>query len=213
VRLEPFVPSLHAKQAWDTFKTPEGQLLYQYMPWNAPDSYTAYLTEVEGNRRNPAWQTFAIFDKTRPEGLNLAGTVSYTKSTSVDLSLEIGAVYIFPAFQRTHVNTHVNGLLLRYAFEELKLRRVQWRAIIHNGPSTTAAKRLGYELEGVLLWDVCLPPGKEGNPVDSQLGLGRPDRGPGRNTSQWVMTWQSWEKGVEQHLQTLMDRPLKVGTC
>lgn len=78
---------------------PEGQELYRYMPWNAPASYTGYLTELETRRQKAAWQTFAIFDKTRPEGLNMAGTVSYTKSTEADLSLELGAVYIFPDFQ------------------------------------------------------------------------------------------------------------------
>merc|ERR1712093_408267 len=210
LRLEPFIPSLHAEAAWEIFKTPEGRGSYRFMPFNPPDTFTAFLTEVESHRRTPGWLTLAIIDKTRPKGQNLAGMTALINSNPAYLWLEIGAVHVFPAFQRTHVNSHTNGLLLRYAFNVLRLRRVVWRANTLNEPSMAAAKRLGFNLEGVLEWDVALPPNKEGLVVEDKDGLGRSQAGPGRHSAQFGMNWKMWKENVSRHIDGLMDRPVRA---
>jgi len=54
-----------------------------------------------------------------------------------------------PTAQRTKANTEANYLLLRYCFEELRYRRMEWKCDAGNLRSRAAAERLGYTFEGV----------------------------------------------------------------
>lgn len=181
--------------------------MYTYIPFNRPATWPEFLTHQERQRRNPAWQDFAIMNRTPQNATQLAGMISMINSSSEHLVSELGAVFIFPDFQRTHVHTHAAGLLLQYAFEELRLRRVQWRAHDFNEPSIRAAKRLGFVYETTMLWDRVLPPGKKGRSVNNADGYGRPESGPGRNSAQLAITWESWLGGGREHIQSLMDKP------
>ena len=51
--------------------------------------------------------------------------------------------------QRTRVNKECNYLLLRYMFEELGYRRMEWKCNNKNERSKAAALRLGYRYEGL----------------------------------------------------------------
>ena len=70
-------------------------------------------------------------------------------------TLQIGYVFIFPQFQRTYVLTHAVYSLLSYALASeadggINWQRAYWFAFPHNDKSRNAAKRLGFEEEGIL---------------------------------------------------------------
>jgi RimJ/RimL family protein N-acetyltransferase len=111
--------------------------------------------------------------------------------------------------QRTHINTHANALLLRYAFEELGLRRVQWRANTLNAASISAARRFGFKLEGVMEWHRVLSAGKIGLEIPAQQQLGRPEAGPGRHSANMSITWERWAEDVGDSIARLMTREVK----
>lgn len=63
---------------------------------------------------------------------------------------EIGYSWVADIWQRTFVNTEMKYLMLRYAFEELKLTRVEFCVHPTNEKSNRAMRRLGANLDGCL---------------------------------------------------------------
>ena len=53
-------------------------------------------------------------------------------------------------FQRTGLNRHCKFLLLSFAFEDLRMERVEFRADNDNERSVAAMKAIGCKVEGVL---------------------------------------------------------------
>ena len=80
---------------------------------------------------------------------------SYTAMLPSHRTMQVGYVFVFPKFQRTHVLTHTLYAILCYALDSkadggLDWQRVVWTAYPRNARSRTAAKRLGFEEECIL---------------------------------------------------------------
>ncbi|KAK4701628.1 hypothetical protein P7C70_g4600, partial [Phenoliferia sp. Uapishka_3] len=209
VVLLPLVPSLHAAALYSRFV--RHPIIYNFLPYGPFPSLAAFLTHLENRRRDQQIITFAIFDQslilppcdsstddtTRPE--RIAGQISFTKTDAGQRQAEMGAVILSPEFHRTHVLTHAAALALRYAFEELKLRRMQWYAHSGNKASPVAARRLGFRDEGVVRWEWVLPLGKVG-----EVGSEGPEGHPTRHVYVLGMGWDDWKGRVEGNLDTLI---------
>ena len=152
-------------------------------------------------RADPARTLFAVLDTDTGAG-RLAGLIGLLGTSAAQRATEIGPVWTLPPFQRTHVTTHAVGLLLRWLFEECRLRRVQWQANIGNVPSVRAAERMGFRQEMVRRWERSLPPGKGGLAVreeDPRKELG------GRHTALLSICWDEWSE-VSELVKEKMDR-------
>ena len=79
-----------------------------------------------------------------------AGATRFMEIRPAHRSLEIGGTWYAPEFQRTGVNTECKYLMLKYAFEEMKCVRVQFKADDRNESSIRAIERLGAVQEGIL---------------------------------------------------------------
>jgi len=168
---------------------------------------------------DPGMVLFAIIDKTKPssaadeEGA-LAGMMSYTNTSSVHLSTELGFIIILPQFQRTHVNSNAVGLLLQYALEPpsqggLGLRRVQWQCSSMNAPSIRAAERMGFKKEGVLRWHRVFREGRDRGKVPNGCEFprgGHDEEEYGRDTVTLSHCWDDWEQGGREKVQAVVDR-------
>jgi RimJ/RimL family protein N-acetyltransferase len=84
------------------------------------------------------------------ESGHTAGATRFLEMRTPHRSLEIGGTWYAPEFQRTAVNTESKYLMLKYAFEDMKCIRVQFKADVHNEASIHAIERLGAVREGVL---------------------------------------------------------------
>jgi RimJ/RimL family protein N-acetyltransferase len=62
---------------------------------------------------------------------------------------ELGHIWYSPLAQRSRVNTEATFLLLRYLFDDLRYRRVEWKCDNGNEASKQAALRMGFQHEGV----------------------------------------------------------------
>jgi RimJ/RimL family protein N-acetyltransferase len=62
---------------------------------------------------------------------------------------ELGHIWYSPLVQKSMVNTEVIFLLLRYLFDDLRYRRVEWKCDNENEVSKQAALRLGFRYEGL----------------------------------------------------------------
>ncbi len=64
--------------------------------------------------------------------------------------IEIGFTWVADRWMRTFVNTEQKYLMLKFAFESLKVKRVEFSVDPRNERSNAAMKRLGAHLEGTL---------------------------------------------------------------
>ena len=200
-------------------KTPE---IFHYTPVGPYTSTEDLLSNLYYGSAlpNPGWLLMTIFDKTKhdqhniDDGTNgaLAGIVAYVNSKPKNFMIEIGAVFILPAFHRTHVASNTIGLLLNYALNlpsspggGLGLRRVEWYANASNKASVRLAERMGFVFEGVARWERALPTGKEGNGLARRQGDPRADC-PGRDTARLALCWDEWEDGVKDKVSQIMQR-------
>ena len=95
----------------------------------------------------------------------VAGATRYMNMMPKDRGLEIGGTWYGLEFQRTAVNTECKYLLMTYAFETLKVIRVQLKADSLNERSQRAIERIGAKREGVLRNHMILPDGRLRNSV------------------------------------------------
>lgn len=83
-------------------------------------------------------------------GGRLAGSTRYGDIRPQHAGLEIGWTWLAPEYHSSGVNRRVKLLMLRYAFEQLGMERVQLKTDILNIRSQRAIEKLGATKEGVL---------------------------------------------------------------
>ncbi|MBD1582846.1 GNAT family N-acetyltransferase [Pseudoalteromonas sp. S16_S37] len=79
----------------------------------------------------------------------IVGTTRLFRLDKHNLSAEIGHTFVGVPWQRSCINTHSKYLLLKYAFETLKLVRVTFGTHESNQQSRDAIARLGARFEGI----------------------------------------------------------------
>jgi RimJ/RimL family protein N-acetyltransferase len=202
-------PSIYARELFKLYEpNPE---LFKYIPmgpWKDLDDLLGFF-DTYGRKRSD-WVIFAVLDTTKGvrderwgDGA-LAGIVALMNVRPNDLSAEIGAVIIGKQFQRTHVSTNVIGLLLGWSFTKLGLRRVQWQANHLNEPSISAAKKMGFTMEGVLRWERTIPLSKRD--VAETVILNGEEQIPSRHTAMLSMNWVDWNNGLKDSVAQRMSR-------
>lgn len=85
-------------------------------------------------------------------------------------AVEIGWTWLSASAQGTGINVEAKCLLLRHAFEQLGVARVDIKTDARNDRSRMAIERLGATFEGVLRkWSPSWAPGEEGQLRDSAM--------------------------------------------
>lgn len=155
VRLEP----LHLHHSNDLYEASQDQRIWAYMPLNPSASLEAMNMLIESALHEQQMGTmlpFAIVDSATGRAF---GSTRYLDIRLPDRGLEIGWTWLTPMVQRTGVNTECKYLLLRHAFETLKMIRVQLKTDSRNLKSQQAIERIGGKREGVLRNHMILPNG------------------------------------------------------
>jgi RimJ/RimL family protein N-acetyltransferase len=147
IRLEPLDPAIHAEELFKAGHASDEVLhIWDYLPygpWSDQTSFTAYL-------RDQAADLDQIRYVLRPLSTSTAsGMASYMDIHPKDGVIEIGGIWFSPDLQRTRAATEALFLLLSYAMDELRYRRMQWRCNSLNANSRNAARRLGFRFEGI----------------------------------------------------------------
>jgi len=89
----------------------------------------------------------------------IVGCTRYCNIDGITPRLEIGYTWYAQRVQRTAVNTECKLLLLRHAFETLKVSAVEFRTHWFNQASRVAIARLGAKQDGVLRQHQRMPDG------------------------------------------------------
>lgn len=123
---------------------------------------------------------FIVFDKLQDA---YAGTTRFYDLQPVNATVQLGYTWYGKAHQGTGLNKHCKFLLLQFAFGQMQMARVEFRADALNERSIAAMKSIGCTVEGIL----------------RSNGL-RPD-GSRRDSMVLSILKEEWEGGVRDALK------------
>ncbi|KAE8138198.1 Isochorismatase-like protein [Aspergillus pseudotamarii] len=138
----------HTQDLWNVVggtTDPLKASVWTYLPEGPypEDTYLDFATSIQNKTtsKDPLFYTILDHRTNKPQGW-----ITLMSIVPEHLRLEIGHVLFAPELQRTTGATEAVYLLLRYAFEELGYRRVEWKCNDLNEGSKRAARRLGWIL-------------------------------------------------------------------
>lgn len=140
--------------------------------------------------------TMAPFAQVRLRDGRAVGCTSYWcprywPGTTSLCAIEIGWTWLSGSAQRTGLNVEAKLLLLRHAFETMKVVRVDMKTDARNERSRRALECIGATFEGVLRsWSPSRVPGEEGRLRDSAM------------YSMVAAEWRHVERDLEARLAT-----------
>jgi RimJ/RimL family protein N-acetyltransferase len=124
----------------------EYEALWMYLspsPFPNKDAMRAWLHSIKDSQ-DPLYYTVTSHALQRKVGM-----ISIMNIVPAMGRAELGNIWYSPLAQKTRVNTEVTYLFLRYLFDDLRYRRVEWKCNNLNEPSKRAALRMGFKYEGL----------------------------------------------------------------
>lgn len=147
VRLEPLDPDRHGAALYSaSHEGDEAKRVWTFLPDGPFSELASFRQWAIRMAAEPDRLFFAVRDKPSER---LGGMAMYLDIRPAHAAIEIGYIWFAPALQRTAASTEALFLMLRYAFDELGYRRMQWRCNALNEKSRAAALRLGFTFEGI----------------------------------------------------------------
>lgn len=140
-----------------------------------PANETQMTIHIEGLLRESELGLVVPFAQVANHSQRVVGmtrflTLRSLPGAAVPFATEIGGTWLAATAQRTGLNTEAKFLLLRHAFEEWRVARVDFKTDVRNERSRAAIARLGASLEGTLRqWQPSLVPGEEGKFRDTAM--------------------------------------------
>lgn len=125
------------------------------------DNLKNYIAIAEKGRNEQKEYAFIVFDKKTNQ---YAGSTRFYDINIEYQTLQLGYTWYGKKFQGTGLNKNCKYLLLEFAFEKLKMERVEFRADNNNLRSIAAMKSIGCQADGVLRSNM---PKREGGRRDS----------------------------------------------
>ena len=121
-----------------------------------------YIEAALAAREAKAEYPFIVFDKRQRK---YAGSTRFYDIQLRHQTLQLGYTWYGSQFQGTGLNKHCKFLLLRFAFEQMGMERVEFRADNNNKRSIAAMQSIGCTIEGVLRSHLPLPDGTRRNTI------------------------------------------------
>nr|WP_315146572.1 GNAT family protein [uncultured Flavobacterium sp.] len=120
---------------------------YSLVPAHGKENLTNYIQQAVKSRANQTEFPFIVFDK---KSGKYAGSTRFYDIQLSFKTLQLGYTWYGKDFRGTGLNKHCKFLLLQFAFENLGMERVEFRADNNNQRSIAAMKSIGCKVEGVL---------------------------------------------------------------
>ena len=140
----------------------------------------AYIDTALINKATGKEYPFIVFDKISGE---YAGSTRFYDIQPQNNMLQLGYTWYGEKFRGTGLNKHCKFLLLQFAFEDLNMYRVEFRADARNERSIAAMKSIGCKPEGILRSHMWLEDGTR------------------RDSIVLSILKEEWENGVKENLR------------
>ena len=134
---EAFLPLAKDKEIW------------KYFPQDLSDEQelSTWMQKLFSEREAGVRMPFTVIDKHSNE---IVGSTSYLNISFYDKRLEIGSTWLGTSFIGTGVNRQAKFALLSFAFEVMKMERVEIKTDNLNERSKAALLKVGMKPEGIL---------------------------------------------------------------
>lgn len=142
--LQPLNIEKHASQLYESYES-SGNSIWTYVPCGPFASLQDFKDFINKCNSDDKSVFFAVIDKSSGRAVGMISLISVNEQNG---SIEVGYVIYSGHLKKTPIATEAQYLLMKYAFDELKYRRYEWRCDSLNKPSSNAAKRLGFTVEG-----------------------------------------------------------------
>jgi RimJ/RimL family protein N-acetyltransferase len=139
-------PERHAADLYAANSEDKEGRMWSYLAYGPFSSFADYLAKMKESWLKEDWNVHAIIEE--DSGL-ATGLASYMRIEPEAGSIEVGAIMYSPRLQRTTAGTEAMFLMMKRAFDELGYRRYEWRCSALNEASANAARRFGFQFEGV----------------------------------------------------------------
>ncbi|MGQ0484798.1 MAG: GNAT family N-acetyltransferase [Hyphomicrobiales bacterium] len=144
--LEP-VAAKHAEDLFACFaeSDPKGHL-WTYMGYGPFESVEVFSEWLKGKEesRDPWFYAFIRRDNGKARGMG-----AFMRCDAANGAIEIGHIWMAPGLQRTRESTEAVYLMIRHCFDDLGVRRLEWKCDALNAASRRAAERFGFTFEGI----------------------------------------------------------------
>ncbi|HEY4196711.1 MAG TPA: GNAT family protein [Mucilaginibacter sp.] len=130
--------------------------IYSHKSAKGEEGMRNYIAGALANRASGKEYPFIVFDKRTGQ---YAGSTRFYDIQPDNDTLQLGYTWYGEKFRGTGLNKHCKFLLLQFAFEELGMLRVEFRADARNERSIAAMKSIGCKIEGILRSNMWLEDG------------------------------------------------------
>jgi len=153
VRLEPLKETHYDFLLEYTLNEPE---IWEYsmVKCDTPENLIKYINIAIQKRIDKKEYTFVVFDKQKQK---YVGATRYCDVFLSSNRLQMGYTWYGKKHQGSGVNKHCKWLLLNFAFEDMQMYRVEFRAYTENLRSINALLSIGCEIDGVLRSNAICP--------------------------------------------------------
>jgi RimJ/RimL family protein N-acetyltransferase len=142
--LEPLAADRHARELFDSIAGQDEVWTYMgYGAWDGFEAFEAWAKEREA-ARDPWFYTLIR----RGTG-QACGMGAFMRCDAANGVIEIGHIWMSPGLQKTREATEAIFLMIRHCFDDLGVRRLEWKCDALNAPSRKAAARFGFAFEGI----------------------------------------------------------------
>jgi RimJ/RimL family protein N-acetyltransferase len=147
MRLDHVSAVKHAADLYVSFdgNDPEGRIwtYLGYGPFASLEEFTEWVKAREA-ARDPWFYAFVRRDTGKAVGMG-----SFMRNDAANGVIEIGHIWMSPGLQQTREATETIYLMMRHCFDDLGVRRLEWKCDSLNAPSRKAADRFGFTFEGI----------------------------------------------------------------
>jgi len=139
---------------------------YSLQQGGGEENLRKYIESALDDRAKGLSFPFIVYDK---KTKSYAGSTRFYDIQALHNTVQLGYTWYGKDFQGTGLNKHCKHLMLSYAFDELSLARVEFRADANNTRSIAAMTSLGCKVEGILRSNCASPTGRRDSIVLSIL--------------------------------------------
>lgn len=152
VRLEPLAQR-HAADLYAISTMPGGAERYRWLFTGPPESVADMEARIAAAETQTDPTSVAVVDQASGR---VVGQQGWMRIRPEHGSVEIGAIYWGLPMARTPLATEALFLFARHAFDDLGYRRFEWKCNNRNEPSKAAARRFGFQPEGLFRQDMII---------------------------------------------------------
>ena len=139
---------------------------YSLQPADGLENLKVYIDFALRGRKEETAYPFIVFDKRTQQ---IAGSTRFYDFQKNHNTVQLGYTWYGKEFQGTGLNKQCKMLMLEFAFENIGVDRVEFRADANNERSIAAMKSIGCTVEGILRNNCAAPKGRRDSIVLSIL--------------------------------------------